>query len=66
MTEVRVDPWEDIDTACRRFKRLVMQAGITAEVKKRRSYYKPSEVIRKKRRATIRRLRRDQQREAFI
>lgn len=62
MTEVRVAPWEDIDIAYRKFKKLVMQAGITTEVKKRRGYCKPSDLLRKKRRATEKRLRREQKR----
>lgn len=59
MTEVRVAPWEDIDIAYRKFKRAVTSAGIIMDVKRKRYYYKPSDLLRKKQRANRKRLRKE-------
>ena len=55
MAEVVVGKNESIDSALRRFKRLVDKEGIISEVKKRDFYEKPSE--KKKNRARAARVR---------
>jgi ribosomal protein S21 len=45
---------ENIERMLRRFKRVAESAGILAELKKRRSYEKPSEQKRRKRKDAIR------------
>jgi len=45
---------ENIERMLRRFKRVAESAGILAEVKRRRSYEKPSEKKRRKRKDAIR------------
>lgn len=51
MAEVVVGKNESIDSALRRFKRLVDKEGIISEVKKRDFYEKPSEKKKKRARA---------------
>ena len=45
--EIKVGKNESIDSALRRFKRMIQKAGTLAEVRKREHYEKPS-VRRKK------------------
>jgi len=47
MAEVRIKDNETLESALRRFKRQCVKAGITAELRKREHYEKPS-VKRKK------------------
>lgn len=46
---------ENVDRMLRRFKRVTESAGLLPEVKKRRSYEKPSEKKRRKKNNAIRR-----------
>ncbi|RYL90395.1 30S ribosomal protein S21 [Sporolactobacillus sp. Y61] len=57
MVETRVRKNESIEDALRRFKRSVSKSGTLAEVKKRRTYEKPS-VKRKKKSEAARKKRR--------
>ena len=45
---------DNVEKMLRRFKRVSESAGIVAELKKRRSYEKPSEEKRRKRKEAIR------------
>ena len=47
MSEIRVKPDENLESALRRFKRQCARAGVLNEVRKREHYEKPS-VKRKK------------------
>lgn len=47
MSEIKVRKNESIDSALRRFKKVVSRDGVLAEMKKRKHYEKPS-VRRKK------------------
>lgn len=47
MPEIKVRKNESIDSALRRFKKIVARDGVLAEMKKRKHYEKPS-VKRKK------------------
>lgn len=58
MPGVRVRPGESVDHAWRFFKKQIEAAGVLTEVKKRRSYDKPSVRLRKKRIAAKKRLQR--------
>ncbi|HEY8485756.1 MAG TPA: 30S ribosomal protein S21 [Limnochordales bacterium] len=42
MTEIRVGDDEPLESALRRFRRLVQQEGILAEARRREHYTKPS------------------------
>lgn len=46
---------ESVERMLRRFKRVTESAGLLAEIKKRRSFEKPSETKRRKRKDAIRR-----------
>ena len=48
MLEIRVQKNESIDKAIRRFKRQCNKEGLIKEMKKRRSYIKPSDKRRKR------------------
>jgi len=48
---------ENVDRMLRRFKRVTEAAGLLAEVKKRRSFEKPSEEKRRKKNNAVRRTR---------
>jgi len=48
MPEVRVGKDEPIDKALRRFKRLCNKESLIKEIKRRRSYVKPSQKRREK------------------
>lgn len=47
-TRVEVQNGESLDRAIRRFKKVVQEAGIMAEIKKHTYYDKPSEIKRAK------------------
>lgn len=49
MSKTVVRDKENIEDALRRFKRDVSRAGTLQEVKKRRYYLKPSDVLKQKR-----------------
>ena len=58
MPGVRIRPGESVDQAWRFFKKQIEAAGVLSEIKKRRSYDKPSVRLRKKRVAAQKRLQR--------
>jgi len=53
LVEVRLDENESIESALKRFKKVVQNSGLISEMKKREFYEKPSER-RKKREAAAR------------
>ncbi|HMZ78169.1 MAG TPA: 30S ribosomal protein S21 [Acidobacteriota bacterium] len=66
MAQVELYPGESIESALRRFKRLVQREGIIADVKKHRFFVKPgerkrlkSELARKRQRSSMRKRRVD-------
>ncbi len=58
MTQVVVKPGEDIDQALRRFKKAVMNSGITKEARMHERYEKPSDRKRRELKAAIRKIQR--------
>ncbi len=69
MAQVELFPGESIESALRRFKRLVQREGIIADVKKHRFFVKPgerkrlkSELARKRQRSSMRKRRMDSSR----
>lgn len=54
MTQVLVKPGEGIDSALRRFKKAVMNSGITKEARAHERYEKPSDRRRRELKAAIR------------
>ncbi|MEB3206833.1 MAG: 30S ribosomal protein S21 [Vampirovibrionales bacterium] len=56
MSEIEVGPGENIESALKRFKKKVQKAGIIAEFK-RREYFEPA-VLKRKRKAQAARKRR--------
>lgn len=63
MPYVRVRKGEDINKAIRRFKRKVESEGIMRELKRRRTYLKPSEAKKEKRKAAAKRRRKNSSRQ---
>ncbi|MBI4512651.1 MAG: 30S ribosomal protein S21 [Gemmatimonadetes bacterium] len=61
MAEVIVRENEPLERALRRFKKKVRREGILRDVRRHRQYLKPSEVRRRERLRTLRRLRREQE-----
>lgn len=59
MAGIKVGENESIDSALKRFKRVTSNAGIMAEIKKRRHYEKPS--VKKKRKSEAARKKRRKQ-----
>ncbi|MFN3603091.1 MAG: 30S ribosomal protein S21 [Leptonema sp. (in: bacteria)] len=57
MIGIIVKEGESIDSALKRFKKEIINAGIQSEIKKREFYEKPSEIRKKKREAAIRKRR---------
>ena len=62
--EVIVQDGESLERALRKFKRKVQRSGLYSELRKRRSYEKPSAQKKRKRESAIRRERRRQRRDA--
>ncbi|WAM32910.1 30S ribosomal protein S21 [Caldicellulosiruptor morganii] len=58
MSEVRVGENESLDSALRRFKKKLAEAGVLAELRKREHYESPSVRRKKKSEAARRRKRR--------
>ena len=58
MTQVVVKPGEGIDSALRRFKKAVMNSGITKEARAHERYEKPSDKKRREVKASIRKIQR--------
>jgi small subunit ribosomal protein S21 len=56
MSEVRVAPGETIESALRRFKKIVQKDGLVADMRRREHYIGPSEKRRRKSAAARRRL----------
>ena len=56
MPEVRVRENENIDSALKRFKKIIQKAGILSEIKRRERYEKPS--VKRKRKSEAARKRR--------
>lgn len=58
MVEVRVEENEPIESALKRFKKMVQNSGLISEMKKREFYEKPSERRKKKEAAARKKQRR--------
>ena len=56
LTQVVVKPGEGIDSALRRFKKAVMNSGITKEARSHERYEKPSDRKRRELKASIRKI----------
>ena len=56
MTQVFIKPGESIDSALRRFKKAVMNSGITKEARAHERYEKPSDRRRRELKASLRKL----------
>lgn len=61
MAEVIVRENEPLERALRRFKKKVRREGILRDIRRHHQYLKPSEVRRRARLRTLRRLRREQE-----
>ncbi len=58
MAQVVVKPGESIDSALKRFKKVVMNSGITKEARSHERYEKPSDRKRRELKASIRKIQR--------
>ncbi len=58
MAQVTVKPGEPIDVALKRFKKVVMNSGITKEARSHERYEKPSDRKRRELKASIRKIQR--------
>lgn len=58
MAQVIVKPGETIDSALKRFKKVVMNSGITKEARSHERYEKPSDRRRRELKASIRKIQR--------
>ncbi len=58
MAQVIVKPGESIDAALKRFKKVVMNSGITKEARLHERYEKPSDRKRRELKASIRKIQR--------
>lgn len=58
LVEVRVEENEPIESALKRFKKMVQNSGLISEMKKREFYEKPSERRKKKEAAARKKQRR--------
>ena len=56
MSEIIVGPTESFDSALRRFMKKVQLEGVLSEAKRRQSYEKPSDKLRREKARTIRKL----------
>ena len=56
MTQVLIKPGEGIDSALRRFKKAVMNSGITKEARAHERYEKPSDKKRRELKASLRKV----------
>ncbi len=56
MSEILVGPTESFDSALRRFTKKVQLEGILSEAKRRQSYEKPSDRLRREKARSIRKL----------
>jgi small subunit ribosomal protein S21 len=58
LAQVLVKPGEHIDSALKRFKKVVMNSGITKEARSHERYEKPSDRKRREIKASIRKIQR--------
>lgn len=58
MAQVVVKPGENIDSALKRFKKAVMNSGVTKEARAHERYEKPSDRKRRELKASIRKVQR--------
>lgn len=58
MVQIVVKPGEGIDAALKRFKKAVMNSGITKEARMHERYEKPSDRRRRELKASIRKIQR--------
>jgi len=58
LAQVIVKPGESIDSALKRFKKVVMNSGITKEARSHERYEKPSDRRRRELKASIRKIQR--------
>jgi len=64
LIQVVVKPGEDIDSAIKRFKKAVMNSGITKEARMHERYEKPSDRRRRELKAAIRKIQRQRAKQA--
>ena len=64
MTQIIVKPGEPIDSALRRFKKAVMNSGITKEARAHERYEKPSDKKRRELKAAMRKAARNRAKQA--
>ena len=64
MTQILVKPGEPIDSALRRFKKAVMNSGITKEARAHERYEKPSDKKRRELKAALRKMARNRAKQA--
>lgn len=58
LVQIEVKPGESIDAALKRFKKAVMNSGITKEARMHERYEKPSDRRRRELKASIRKIQR--------
>lgn len=58
LVQIQVKPGESIDAALKRFKKAVMNSGITKEARMHERYEKPSDRRRRELKASIRKIQR--------
>jgi small subunit ribosomal protein S21 len=56
MSEIIVGPTESFDSALRRFMKKVQLEGVLSEAKRRQSYEKPSDKLRREKARAIRKI----------
>lgn len=64
LAQVVVKPGEGIDSALKRFKKVVMNSGITKEARAHERYEKPSDRKRRELKASIRKIARAKAKQA--
>lgn len=64
MTQVIVKPGETVEQALKRFKKAVMNSGITKEARLHERYEKPSDRKRRELKASIRKIARQRAKQA--
>ena len=58
MVQIIVKPGENIDAALKRFKKAVMNSGVTKEARMHERYEKPSDRRRRELKASVRKIQR--------
>jgi small subunit ribosomal protein S21 len=64
LIQVIVKPGEDIDSAIKRFKKAVMNSGITKEARMHERYEKPSDRKRRELKASLRKIEKQRRKQA--